>query len=144
MATSDIRMLVWSAAVIGAMFCGALVFSHAAWAQPTAAPAESKELTVIAPEVERKVTGQTGHHRYDVVVLSTTSKVSYADLDLSKPGDAAQLKKRIEDAGREACRRIDHASPTGKVYSTPPGCWANATGEPLAIAEQLTKAAQAD
>jgi UrcA family protein len=145
MATSDIRTPVWSLAVIAAMFCGALVFSHAAMAQPGAgaAPAESQAITVTAPEVERKVTGKTGVRRYEVVVLSASSNVSYADLDLSKPADAAQLKKRIQDAARDDCRRIDQSSPTGKVYSPPPGCAANAAREPLAIAEQLTRAAQA-
>ena len=58
MAASDIRTPIWAAAVIGAMVCGAMVFSHAAMAAPPAAPAvaptESQEIVIIAPEVVRR------------------------------------------------------------------------------------------
>lgn len=138
MATSDIRPAVWSAAVIGAMFCGALVFSHAAMAQPAgaSAPTKSQEITVIAPEVVRK----QGTGPFEIV--ATTQEVEFADLDLSKPEDAATLKKRIQDAARAACRRLDQSAPLGRTYSEPPGCEAKASMEPMAVANQLVAAAQ--
>jgi UrcA family protein len=149
MTTPDIstrawRTPIWAAAVIGAMFCGALVFSEAVHAQgdTTAAPASSQEITVIAPEVVRATTGKT-RSGLELNVISTRLEVSFADLDLAKPGDEAELQKRIRAAAREACLRLDHAAPVGKLYSEPPGCEANAAREPLALAELLAVAARA-
>jgi UrcA family protein len=141
MASSDIRTPVWTAAVIGAMICGAMVFSHAAMAQPAAAaaPAESEEITVIAPEVVRRE-GGGGPGRWEVA--STTSQVSFADLDLSKPEDYAKLRQRIQDAAREACLRIEHNAPAHRTYSEPPGCRARAAMEPLSVAKELADAAK--
>lgn len=142
MATLDIRTPVWTAAVIGAMVCGAMVFSHAAMAQPAgaaAAPAESEELTVVAPEVWRRP-GPVGPGRWEVA--STTAPVSFADLDLSKPEDYAKLRQRIQDAAREACLRIEHDAPAHRTYSEPPGCRARAAMGPLSVAKELADAAQ--
>jgi len=137
MATSDIRTSVWTAAVIAAMFCGAMVFSNAALAQPAgAAVAESQEIVITAPEVVRK----PGTGPFELV--TTTQDVDFADLDLSKPQDIETLKKRIRDAAREACRRLDQSAPLGRTYSEPPGCEARAAIEPLALAKQLADAAQ--
>ena len=138
MATSDIRTSVWTAAVIGAMFCGALVFSNAALAQPAGASAlaESQEITIIAPEVVKK----PGTGPFEVI--STTEAVEFADLDLTKSADIDTLKKRIRDAARDACRRLDQSAPLGRTYSEPPGCEAKASMEPLALANQLAAAAQ--
>ena len=143
MATSDIRTPVWTAAIIGAMFCGAMVFSRAALAQPPAAsaPAESQEITIIAPEVVRKTVGKESRGQ-PIEIVTTTQEVEFADLDLSKPADAATLRKRIKDAAREACRRLDQSAPLGRTYSGPPGCEAKATMEPLALVDQLAAAAQ--
>ncbi len=143
MATSDIRTPVWAAAVIAAMFCGAMVFSNAALAQPEAAsaPTGSQEITIIAPEVVRKTTGRESRGQ-PIEIVTTTQQVEFADLDLSKPQDADILKQRIKDAAREACRRLDQSAPLGRTYSDPPGCEAKATMEPLALADQLADAAQ--
>ena len=144
MPTTDFRTPLWTVAVIGAMFCGALVFAGAAYAQgdTVAPPVTSQEITVVAPEVVRKTTGQT-RSGLDLDVISTTMQVSFADLDLAKPGDEAELQKRIRAAARETCLRLDHAAPVGKLYSEPPGCEANAAREPLALAELLAVAARA-
>lgn len=142
MATSDIRTPVWTAAVIGAMFCGAMVFSHAAMAQPAGAAtatAEVEEITIIAPQVWRRA-GPTGPGRWEVA--STTEHVSFDDLDLAKPQDYAKLRARILDAGREACLRIERNAPAHRTYSEPPGCQARATREPLELAKELADAAR--
>ncbi len=143
MATSDIRTPVWIAAVIVAMICGAMVFSRAAMAQPeAAAPAESQEITIIAPEVVRKTVGAESRGQ-PIEIVSTTQEVQFADLDLSKPDDVSTLRQRIKDGAREACRRLDQSAPHGRTYSEPPGCEAKATMEPLALVDQLAAAAQA-
>ena len=140
MATSDIRTPVWTAAVIGAMFCGALVFSHAALAQPAvAAPTEAQEITVVAPEVWRRE-GGGGPGRWEVA--STNMPVNFADLDLAKPEDYAKLRQRIQDAAREACLRIERDAPAHRTYSEPPGCRARAAMGPLAVAKELADAAR--
>jgi UrcA family protein len=143
MTTSDIRMPVWTAAIIGAMFCGAMVFSNAAMAQPetAAAPAESQEITIIAPEVVRKTAGKESGGQ-PIELVTTTQQVEFADLDLSKPADADTLKQRIKDAARAACQRLTQSAPLGRTYNDPPGCEAKATMEPLALANQLADAAQ--
>ena len=143
MATPDIRMPLWIAAVIGAMFCGAMVFSNAALAQPEAAsaPAESQEITIIAPEVVRKTAGKESRGQ-PIELVTTTQAVDFADLDLSKPEDAATLKRRIKDAAQAACRRLTQSAPLGRTYDAPPGCEAKATMEPLALVDQLAAAAQ--
>jgi UrcA family protein len=118
------------------MFCGAMVFSHAAMAQPDgAAPVESQEITVFAPEVVKK----PGKGPFEVV--STSQAVDFADLDLTRPADIDTLRKRIKDAARLACRRLDQSAPLGRTYSEPPGCEAKATMEPLALVDQLAAAA---
>ena len=139
MATSDIRTPVWTAAVIGAMFCGAMVFSHAAMAQPAAAPTEAQEIVVTAPEVWRRE-GTSGPGRWEVA--STNTPVNFADLDLSKDADYAKLRQRIQDAAREGCLRIEHNAPAHRTYSEPPGCRARAAMEPLALAKELADAAR--
>jgi len=142
MATSDIRTPLWTAAVIAAMFCGAMVFSHAALAQPpgaAAAPTEAQEIVIIAPEVVRRE-GRGGPGRWEVA--SVTERVSFADLDLAKPADYAKLRQRIQDAARTACLRIEHSAPAHRTYSEPPGCRGRATMEPLSIAKALHDAAQ--
>lgn len=142
MATSDIRTPVWTAAVIVAMFCGAMVFSHAAMAQPpgaAAAPIETQELVIIAPEVVRRE-GGGGPGRWDVI--STTEHVSFADLNLARPEDYAKLRQRIQDAARTACLRIERSAPAHRTYSEPPGCRGRATMEPLSIAKALHDAAR--
>jgi UrcA family protein len=141
MASSDIRAPVWTAAVIGAMFCGAMVFSHAALAQPAggAPAAESEEITIVAPEVVRRP-GPSGPGRWEVA--STTQQASFADLDLAKPEDYAKLRQRIQDAARDACQRIEHNAPAHRTYSEPPGCSARAAMEPLSVAKELADAAR--
>ena len=42
-------------------------------------------------------------------VQETTVRVSYADLDIARPEDAAELRRRVERAARAAC---DHQSQT--------------------------------
>jgi UrcA family protein len=43
--------------------------------------------------------------------LEVDLPVSYADLDLTTPSGAAELKRRITAAAKEACERVDLADP---------------------------------
>jgi UrcA family protein len=76
---------------------------------PTAAQTV-KEITVEAP---RTVTRQVGQNDYGAPILVTTVKirVSYADLDLSKPSGADALQTRIDAAAKDACHELDKLYP---------------------------------
>jgi UrcA family protein len=43
--------------------------------------------------------------------LQVDLPVSYADLDLTTPAGAAELKRRVSDAAKEACDKVDSANP---------------------------------
>ena len=43
--------------------------------------------------------------------LEVDLPVSYANLDLTTPSGAAELKRRVTDAAKEACARVDRADP---------------------------------
>lgn len=145
MTISAIRASVRTAAVAGAIVCGALGSSPAALAQPggVPAPAESQDITVTAPEVVHATLGRPvqQRRRRPVEIMTTSQQVSFADLDLSKPADVATLRERIRDAAREACRRLDRAVPAGRSVSPPAGCQATASVQALAVANELVAAA---
>jgi UrcA family protein len=44
--------------------------------------------------------------------LQVDLPVSYANLDLTTPAGAAELKRRVSDAAKEACDKVDSANPT--------------------------------
>lgn len=47
-----------------------------------------------------------------------TANVSYADLDLTTPTDAAALLERIEKTAMKVCRRLDGGSPMDRLLAT--------------------------
>jgi UrcA family protein len=49
-----------------------------------------------------------------VHVISLARHVSYADLDSSTPAGAAELKRRINDAAEDICKRLDELYPDSK------------------------------
>jgi UrcA family protein len=49
-----------------------------------------------------------------VHLVSLTRHVSYADIDSSTPAGAAELKKRINDAAEDVCRRLDQLFPDSR------------------------------
>ncbi|HVZ27568.1 MAG TPA: UrcA family protein [Rhizomicrobium sp.] len=69
----------------------------------------SENITVTAPLLvipkEQKLKGM------HVLSLSVEKVVSYADLDLSKPGDAAKFRTRISDTAAELCKELDSKYP---------------------------------
>jgi UrcA family protein len=43
--------------------------------------------------------------------VTITHRVSYADLDLTKTADAAELRRRVQETARAACRQLDALYP---------------------------------
>jgi UrcA family protein len=81
-----------------------LLIPPAAADEPVADPGET--IVVEAPIVRRTAEGRPLPFgtRSEIVELSRT--VSFADLDLSKQADVAELKERIEAVARENCDKL--------------------------------------
>ena len=63
----------------------------------------TEQLTVVAPQIMHSelYTAKGGVEGYPVVTLSR--RISYADLDLTRPADAKRLDKRIDAAADQIC-----------------------------------------
>jgi UrcA family protein len=94
-----------SAAVTLAFAAANLLFGTPAGAQDTS---RVGELTVTVPRpVERSSTGAP------IETVTISRVINYRDLDLRTAAGAAELNKRIADAARSACRRLDQLYPVG-------------------------------
>lgn len=77
----------------------------------TAAEPPQVEIVVEAPRtIPREADApEAGSGTTSILTYRTT--VRYADLDLSRPADAARLMVRIDNAARYACRQLDRLYP---------------------------------
>ncbi len=66
---------------------------------------EMEEITVEAPIIRRQVGGPAVIGE-KTEVMQINRRVSYADLDLSKPADVTELENRIEAAAKESCEKL--------------------------------------
>jgi len=116
------------------------VQAPSASATSTATP-YAQSVTVLAPEVVRTRVG-TGRHGQPVEVASLAAKVSYADLDLTRPSDQKVFKDRIWSGARAACRELAAKTPL-KIYDIPhdPACAADAASAALKVADEVIAAA---
>ncbi len=101
-----------------------------------------QEITIFSPfVVQRKMVGRSTIGA-PVEVTSVTSHVSYADLDLTKASDAAELKKRIADSARSACEHL-YAMRVGtelKPVTSTRTCIKEATAEAMAQVNDVISA----
>jgi UrcA family protein len=124
-----------------------LLSQQPALAQPVAAADQAaaiEEITVVAPELVRQEAGR-GRHGQRIEVVSLTKKVSYADLDLTKPSDQTELRNRIRTTATAACKELDARTKPNLLYA-PPGehvCLSDATAESMKLANQVIAAANA-
>ena len=99
-------------------------------------------ITVLAPYVvHRKVVGRSTIGA-PIEVLSVSRSVTYADLNLTKASDAAELKKRISDTAKDAClylysRYNGISQPT---ISSNKSCVQEATAEAMMVANDIIAA----
>lgn len=111
------RPLALCATAVFALPAGLALTGGAAMAQQDdsaqrASKSVEEEVIVVAPRVMRtKIRERTpyGTAHYDLMTL--THRVSYADLNLSRPEDAKKLKRRIRAAANALCLELANAPP---------------------------------
>jgi len=135
-----------------ALICGALLAASApGFAQPATSADTSpanEMVTVYAPFVVRHKpvkpmmsrTASTG-----LELVSVSRSVSFHDLDLSKPIDAATLENRVHRAAADACSELDKRFPRSIYLPVPEkqDCIGNAVSEAMVSVKQLIASANA-
>ncbi len=128
---------------VGAIVGGMTFFSPPAVAQEASAQPETMQgITIIAPYVvHRKVVGRSTIGA-PIEVMSVSRSVSYADLDLRRTADAAELKKRISATAKDAC---NYLFSTNQGIALPPvtssrTCVKAATAEAMMLANDVIAA----
>lgn len=116
---------------------GILALSAASVAQP-AAERPSEEITVVAPYLVQ-TREQKANIRTPVMYISIQRRVSYADLDLTNPADAAALKSRIGEAANAACKQFDTLYPPQAYVplSNVKDCAKGASEQAMAVANEI-------
>ena len=74
--------------------------------------------------------------------LEVDRPVSYANLDLTTPSGAAELKRRVTEAANEACKRVDEADPIDLSDTDDTSCVRTATDGALKQAKAVIVAAR--
>ncbi len=136
----------------GALVVAVVLAGHSVRAQqssgtsqePSAVPEPTQEIIVVAPEVvQRKTVGRATATGAPIEVISISRRVSYADLNLSKHEDTDELKKRIAETAKAACKQLDTLYPEA-LYPPMPSeqnCVKTATDEAQAVAATIIAAA---
>jgi UrcA family protein len=80
-----------------------------------AAVAVAQQTTDVVVQVDRpEITVRRAAPNSPVHVISLARHVSYADLNPNTPAGAAELKKRINDAAEDVCKRLDELYPDSR------------------------------
>jgi UrcA family protein len=83
---------------------------------PTPGPAtheQNEEIIIHAPEtvVKRTPADPRPYRLQNAEVITGEKPVTFADLDLSKPGDVMELQRRISDTARDICQELNRRYP---------------------------------
>src|ERR1700693_5882254 len=118
--------------------------NHPVFAQQGSQTSEStEEITVTAPHlVQRQVVGRSMIGA-PIEVISLSRKVSYADLDLTTPEGWAELRKRVSDTAKAACKQLDMMYPDSDLFQATPSdqnCVKTATKDAMDLTEQIIAA----
>mgnify|MGYP001565668631 CR=1 FL=1 len=70
-----------------------------------------EEITVEASPIVKETKGDAASPAPGYYKVMMSSRVSYADLDLAKPADAATLESRINQAATDVCAGLGKAYP---------------------------------
>ena len=116
---------------------GLAALSTASVAQPVA-ERPSEKITVFAPYLVQKKEQSANIHT-PVLYISIQRRVSYADLDLAKPVDAAAFKSRIGEAANAACKQFDTLYPPQAYVplSNVKDCARAASEQAMAVANEI-------
>jgi UrcA family protein len=136
--TSQTLSLRTKSAALGALVGVFAITSQGFAQQASATPEATEEIRIMAPgEAERKIVGRTSIGA-PIEVISLSRPVSYADLDLRRQADAAELEKRISDAAKATCKQLDATYPESSLYQSIPAdqdCFKTATSKAMAMAK---------
>lgn len=104
-----------------------------------------EQITVTGPRLVISHIGsqhtQAGGFGYDT--LSLTHQVSYADLDLTSPADALELKERVDDTAKKVCRELAKLRPVQPANSSSTAdCYSQAYKGAIKQAEAAIAAAK--
>jgi UrcA family protein len=134
----------WACAAAGAVIGIFALVNHPAFAQQaTETSGVNEEITIVAPRVvQRKVVGRTTIGA-PIEVISLSRPVSYADLDLSTQEGRAELRKRIENTAKAACKELDVMYPDSMFQPIPAeqNCVKNASSQAMEVEAMVTNAA---
>lgn len=83
-----------------------LAMIAAAGASLLSVGAYGQAMEVVTVEAVREIVVGKSPIGAPIKELSIRSRVSYADLDLTKEADVATLRKRVEDTARSTCKEI--------------------------------------
>lgn len=95
---------------------------------------EPEEIIVTAPRAVHEQIGRSPSTGAPIERITLTRHVSYADLDLAKTADADELKTRVGDMAKKACKQLDSLYP---LLPSDPACVRSATDGAM---EQVTQA----
>jgi UrcA family protein len=128
----------------GALFVGMAV-ANTGWAAASnseaAASHEENETVIIhAPElvVKRMPASGRPNNVQNAEVITGEKPVSFADLDLSKPSDVAELEKRISATARDICQELNRRYPrTSFQVIVDKDCVKSAVDEGMGVVKDL-------
>jgi len=126
------------------MATGLVAAGTAALAQNADTPVKimpTETITVVAPYVIYEKPATAANPRVKLMDVSMLGTAGFADLDLSKPQDAATLKTRIHDEAKSLCKRLeDQYPPAVYVPVTNQDCVKAATADGMVTAELFISA----
>jgi UrcA family protein len=120
---------------LGALVGGFALASHPVMAQTD--PEPTQEIIVVTPYVvQEKDVGRTATG-IPIKVVSISTGVSYADLDLTTQAGASELQKRVSDTAKAACAKFKAKYPFAKYKTSDRECVKDATMEADAVARAI-------
>ena len=113
-----------------------------------AASLGEEEITVSGPyTVSKEMTKRSLGGEMPEFTISVSQRVSYADLDLSKPDDVTKLRDRVTMAAKDSCRELDARFPPNIYHpvgdASRRACIRDTTGQALARLDTVTNGALA-
>lgn len=126
------RATRWALAAVSVACLGFATAGTPALSQPM------EEITVTAPRVIHEQVDRSHATGAPVERITLTRQVSYGDLDLAKTADAQELKTRVADMAKKACKQLDSLYP---LLPKDPECVRKATDSGMEQADAAIAAA---
>jgi UrcA family protein len=103
-------------------------------------PEANEHITIHAPEyvVKRKPISGRQYNLANAEVISVSRAVNYADLNLSKPADVEELKKRITETAKDVCQELNRRYPKSSFQVVvDKDCVKSAVDDAMGVEKQL-------